>query len=241
VTSSSPRGRDPRAFGPLRDPAGLRPVDHGAGRGPRSLLARSDRRRAHRRGAVGQGRPPRDDRDGERPVTVHGTRRASRQDLQRRHQLLVVATGWGRRTSAATLSLLAVMDSMEFLLALIGGDTDRAGAILGSWRWLLRNRRSVFASVARSSFDPGALRRGTSPAPGRRGQPPQALRGDPGARRPRPGPRAYCPVSEDEPAIVVDEGEAAGVGFGAAFSENEEFDEIPESASIELRRQPSRC
>ena len=43
---------------------------------------------------------------GERPVTAPGTRRASRQDLQRRHQLLVVATGWrgalfGRRRSLA--------------------------------------------------------------------------------------------------------------------------------------------
>ena len=37
---------------------------------------------------------------GERPVTAIGTRRASRQDLQRRHQLLVVATGWGPRYSA---------------------------------------------------------------------------------------------------------------------------------------------
>ncbi len=43
---------------------------------------------------------------GERPVTALGTRRASRQDLQRRHQLLVVATGWGRRYAFTTLSAL---------------------------------------------------------------------------------------------------------------------------------------
>jgi len=43
---------------------------------------------------------------GERPVTALGTRRASRQDLQRRHQLLVVATGWGRRYAFTTLFAL---------------------------------------------------------------------------------------------------------------------------------------
>src|SRR5476651_362252 len=46
---------------------------------------------------------------GERPITAHGTRRLSRQDLQRRHQLLVVATGWGRRNTLITLSQLMVM------------------------------------------------------------------------------------------------------------------------------------
>src|SRR5664280_285098 len=80
---------------------------------------------------------------GERPITAHGTRRLSRQDLQRRHQLLVVATGWGRRNTLITLSQLLVMDAMEFLLALVGRDTDRAGAILGSWRWLFNNRRRI--------------------------------------------------------------------------------------------------
>src|SRR5579872_1193564 len=56
---------------------------------------------------------------GERPVSAVGTRRASRKDLQRRHQLLVVATGWGRRYSVVTLAALLVMDLMEFLVALL--------------------------------------------------------------------------------------------------------------------------
>ena len=60
---------------------------------------------------------------GERPVTAIGTRRASRQDLQRRHQLLVVATGWGRRYAFTTLFALFVMDTMEFVLAIVGRDT----------------------------------------------------------------------------------------------------------------------
>ena len=36
------------------------------------------------------------------------------------------------------------------------------------------------------------------------------------------------------------ESDADGVGFAAAFSEEEEFDEIPESPMLELRRRPSR-
>ncbi len=50
---------------------------------------------------------------GERPVSAIGTRRASRQDLQRRHQLLVVATGWSWLTTLATLAMLLVLDVFE--------------------------------------------------------------------------------------------------------------------------------
>jgi GT2 family glycosyltransferase len=64
---------------------------------------------------------------GERMPSAIGTRRASRQDLKRRHQLFVVASGWGRRYSATTLSMLFVLDVVEIGVALIGGDTDRAG------------------------------------------------------------------------------------------------------------------
>jgi GT2 family glycosyltransferase len=174
---------------------------------------------------------------GERPVTVQGTRRASRQDLQRRHQLLVVATGWSGWRTLTTLFLLATMDVVEFFLALLGGDTDRAGAILGSWRWLLHNRKSVRKRRAQQ-----AVTRVLSDVELRRLQVGGASR----LKRffftlVRDGldrARGILPVSEDEP--VIDEGESAGVGFAAAFSENEEFDEIPESTAIELRRRPSR-
>jgi GT2 family glycosyltransferase len=80
---------------------------------------------------------------GERTYAALGTRRASRRDLQRRHQLLVVATGWSRRSSSWTLAALFVLDVLETGISLVGGDTDRAGAIVGSWRWLLKHRRRV--------------------------------------------------------------------------------------------------
>jgi hypothetical protein len=177
--------------------------------------------------------------NGGRPVAIHGMRRTSRQDLQRRHQLLVVATGWGGRTSAATLPLLAVMDAVEFFLALIGGDTDRAGAILGSWRWLLKNRKSarrrrVQLHATRVLSDEELRRLQVGGASRLKRFVVTLLRE--GLDR----ARGILPASEDQPKVEVDEGEDAGVGFAAAFYENEEFDEIPESAAIELRRQPMR-
>src|ERR1035437_7361036 len=172
---------------------------------------------------------------GARPITAHGTRRLSRQDLQRRHQLLVVATGWGRRNTLITLSQLLVMDAMEFVLALLGRDTDRAGAILGSWRWLFNNRRRI-RERRRQRLETRVL----SDAELRRLQIGGAHRLQRFfvtlLRHGRDRARGILPEREE----VVDEGEAAGVGFGAAFSEDEEFDDIPESEAIELRRRPTR-
>ena len=175
---------------------------------------------------------------GERPITAIGSRRASLQDLQRRHQLLVVATGWGRRHTFLTLSLLLVMDTMELFLAVLGRDHDRTGAILGSWRWLFNNRRrirerrrqrhdimvlsdlellrlQVGGASRLKRFFLTLLREGLDRARGI--LPPEVTR------------------EQDS-----DESDADGVGFAAAFSEEEEFDEIPESPMLELRRRPSR-
>ena len=155
------------------------------------MLARPGRRRAHRSWRRSAKVAHRETiATGERPVTAVGTRRASRQDLQRRHQLLVVATGWGRRYTiidAERCSL--VMDTMEFAVALLGRDTDRAGAIVGSWRWLFDNR-DASASDAASATRSGALRRATCTAS--RSAAPSRLKRffvTAGARGPRPGPR----------------------------------------------------
>jgi GT2 family glycosyltransferase len=174
---------------------------------------------------------------GERLVTAVGTRRASRQDLQRRHQLLVVATGWSLRATLSTLFLLFTMDLMEFSLALLGRDADRVGAILGSWRWLLHNRkrirerrRQLRATRVLSDEELRRLQVG-------------------GASRLkrffltllRDGlDRARGILPEHEIPEEIDEGESSGVGFAAAFAEDEEFDEIPESGALELRNRPSR-
>ena len=80
---------------------------------------------------------------GERSVSAIGTRGTSREDLVRRHRLLVVATGWGPWMTASTIAMLVALDFGEFVVALVGRDPDRAGAIIGSWRWLLKNRARV--------------------------------------------------------------------------------------------------
>jgi GT2 family glycosyltransferase len=174
---------------------------------------------------------------GERQYAALGTRRASRRDLQRRHQLLVIATGWSRRSSSWTLAALFVLDVFETGISLIGGDTDRAGAIAGSWRWLLKHRRRVRqrrrelrttrvlsdselhrlqigGAVRLRHFFVTLLREGFDRA------------------------RGILPHEVDEERLH--EPAEAGVGFAAAFAEDEEFDEIPESEQLELRTRPSR-
>ncbi len=174
---------------------------------------------------------------GERPVTALGTRRASRQDLHRRHQLLVVATGWGRRTTVWTLMMLFVLDIFEVALALVGRDTDRAGAIVNSWRWLIKQRRRVRQRRRQLQglrvLSDAELRRLQVGGANRLKQFLLTL-----LREGYDRARGILPAEGSvEP---FDEPEEAGVGFAAAFSEDEEFDEIAESELLELRARPSR-
>ncbi len=175
---------------------------------------------------------------GERPTTALGTRRASRQDLLRRHQLLIVASGWHRRTAWWTLLTLFGLDCVELVVALVGGDTDRAGAIAGSWRWLLKHRRRVRQrrrqmDASRVLSDPelhrlqvgGALRL-------RRFVVTLVREGYDRARGILPPEVA---LEREE----ISESEESGVGFAAAFSEDEEFDEIAASEAFEIRTRPS--
>ena len=174
---------------------------------------------------------------GERPVTAVGTRRASRQDLQRRHQLLVVATGWGVRYSLTTLASLMVMDAMEFVVALVGRDTDRAGAIVGSWRWLLTHRRRIRERrrlrAQLHSLSDGDLHRLQVGGAHRLKRFLYLL-----VREGLDRARGILPEAEPEaePDTALDDDVDAGVGFGAAFAESEEFDEIPEGDGLSRRR-----
>ena len=174
---------------------------------------------------------------GERPVTALGVRKASRQDLQRRHQLLVVASGWGRWNSFLTLAMFLVMDVMEIVLAVLGRDSDRVGAILGSWRWVLVRRTQVrkrrrLASEVRVLSD-ADLRRLQMGGASRLKRFFYTL-----VREGLDRARGILPP-ETHHLLASDE-DIDGVGFAAAFSEVEEFDEIPESPMLELRTRPSR-
>ena len=172
---------------------------------------------------------------GERSVTAIGTRGASRQDLQRRHQLLVVATGWGRRYAFTTLFALLVMDSMEFVLAIIGRDTDRAGAIGGSWRWLFHHRRRIRQRRRQRHeiqvLSDEELRRLQVGGASRLKRFVMLL-----MREGLDRARGILPPE----ALETHEFDADAVGFAAAFSEDEEFDEIPDSAMMEIRSRPAR-
>ncbi|HEY1825810.1 MAG TPA: glycosyltransferase family 2 protein [Acidimicrobiales bacterium] len=175
---------------------------------------------------------------GERSSTASGARRASRQDLQRRHQLLVVASGWRRRTAWWTLLVLAVLDVLELGVALIGADTDRAGAILSSWRWLFKHRhrvrqrrRQIDATRVLSDVQLHRLQEG-GVTRARHFLVTLARHGYDRAR-------GILPVEALGDEEVLSDSEAAGVGFAAAFSEAEEFDEIANSEAFEVRTRPS--
>ena len=174
---------------------------------------------------------------GERPVQALGTRRARTRDLQRRHQLLTVATGWGLWTTLWTLSALAVLDAVEFGISLVGRDVSRGRSILSSWRWLLANARRVrvrrralhdlrvltdrqlhrlqIGGAARlRSFLLTLFREGYDRATG------SLPAGDHFVE-------SVAPVSE-------------GVGFAAAFTSDDEFDELTDQAIYETRFRISR-
>ena len=170
---------------------------------------------------------------GERPVTAAGTRKASRQDLQRRHRLLVVATGWGRWTAVSTLAMLIVLDLVELVVAIAGRDGDRVGAILGSWRWLLANQRRVRERRRQrriyTVLTDNELRR-------------LQVGGATRLRRfvvtlLRDGLDRARGILPPEPAAEPDVD--AGVGFAAAFAEDDAFDDIPERVDV-AGRGPSR-
>ncbi|MGH3733769.1 MAG: glycosyltransferase [Acidimicrobiales bacterium] len=176
---------------------------------------------------------------GERSITALGARRASRQDLHRRHQLLVVASGWQRRTAWWTLSTLMVLDVVEVTIALIGGDIDRAGAIAGSWRWLMKHRRRVRQRRRQLNslrvLSDGQLHRLQIGGAVRLRHFAVTL-----AREGYDRARGILPVEATSEHEAMSESEEVGVGFAAAFSEDEEFDEIAESEQFDVRTRPSR-
>jgi GT2 family glycosyltransferase len=176
---------------------------------------------------------------GERQIGALGARRASRQDLQRRHQLLVVASGWHRRTAWWTLAVLMVLDVFEVTIALVGGDMDRAGAIVGSWRWLMKHRKRVRQRRRQLNalrvLSDSELHRLQIGGAVRLRHFVVTL-----AREGYDRARGILPVEVIGAHEAITESEEAGVGFAAAFSEDEEFDEIGESEQFEIRTRPSR-
>jgi GT2 family glycosyltransferase len=174
---------------------------------------------------------------GERIVNAVGVRRSSRQSLQRRHQLLVVATGWGFWQTLWILSQLLVLDVIELIVSGIGRDRQRVRAILGSWRWLafhrghIRSRRKQRKSVV--ALSDTNLRRLQVGGANRIKAFANKL-----VREGYDTARGMLP-EEDEQQRQEDRVDA-GVGFGSSFAENDEFDEISENPNFALRHRPSK-
>lgn len=80
---------------------------------------------------------------GFRKVSAIGTRLASLQDLRRRHQLFTVVSCWSALSLLVIIPLLILFEIAEVTIALTARDTDRVGAVLQSWRFILRQRTEI--------------------------------------------------------------------------------------------------
>ena len=172
---------------------------------------------------------------GERPLSLRAAGRVAPHELQRRHQLMTVASGWRWWRSLWTLLVLAVMDALEALIALAVRDRDRRVAILGSWRWFLRQwsrvrarRRDLARIRVLADHDLARLQiTGAS----RLQQIVLSL-----IREGIDSTSGIWPEVAPDPALRDDPD--SGVGFAAAFSDDEVFDEGLSSAPRSMR--PSR-
>jgi GT2 family glycosyltransferase len=159
---------------------------------------------------------------GERAVAAVGTRNASRRDLQRRHQLATVLTCTGRLSLLFVVPALIALDVAESAVAFFGRDRDRLRSIGGSWLWVMRRHRRLrerrkALNAIRVLHDHEVARLQVG-----------------GASRLKTFfstlfqdglDRARGIIPDDE-TIEERESISETVGFAAAFSEDESFDEI---------------
>lgn len=80
---------------------------------------------------------------GQRVASATGTRRASLQDLRRRHQLSTVLASWSLPSLLLVVPMLLAFEMAEIVIAAAGRDSDRVGAVVGSWRFALRHRAEI--------------------------------------------------------------------------------------------------
>lgn len=160
-------------------------------------------------------------------ASVEGHGASTLQSLARRHRLATMLTCYGRIYLLPTTAMLVAIEAGEVAVAAAGRDKERIGAIVGSWRWCIGRVRRLRArhhelSKVRAVDDhdirrlqvAGASRLNTF-----------------GSRLVHEGMDvargALVPASLARSA-VDDELEPADhtVGFGAAFSDDESFDEL---------------
>ncbi len=172
---------------------------------------------------------------GDRPVTAVGTRHASLRDLQRRHQLATVLTCWGILSLFQVIPLLILLDVAEVSLALIGRDFDRVGAVLGSWRWVWKNRKHLRKrrrdlSIIRVLDDRQITRLQIGGASRLKAFFTTLFRD--GIDR----ARGILPAEDDDDTDVASD----SVGFAAAFSDELSYDEFSTIEPLDTKRRVRR-
>jgi GT2 family glycosyltransferase len=173
---------------------------------------------------------------GERVVGAVGTRNATRRDLQRRHQLATVLTCTGRLSLLFVVPALLVLDIAEAVVAVLGRDRGRLRSIGGSWRWVLRHhhrlrerRKSLNSTRVLHDHEVARLQVGGA---SRLKTFFSTLLQD-GLDR----ARGIVPADETERER---ESYSETIGFAAAFSEDESFDEIAGLEDAKVHRRLGR-
>lgn len=162
-----------------------------------------------------------------RPLTAtaggHGGR--TLQSLTRRHRLSTMLTCYGWLYLIPTVTVLVVLEAGEVLVALVGRDRERIGAVLGSWRWCLGRLGTLHARhrlVAKARvLDDHDVRRLQVAGASRL----QTF----GSRLVHEGvdvARGALVPATIAVAHEADEPLDHTVGFGAAFSDDASFDEL---------------
>jgi GT2 family glycosyltransferase len=167
-------------------------------------------------------------------ATVHGHGNRTLQSLTRRHRLSTILTCYGWLYLIPTAAVLLVLEAGEVLVAVVGRDRERIGAVLGSWRWCLgrlgalrrRHRQLARARV----LDDRDVRRLQVAGASRL----QTF----GSRLVHEGvdvARGAIVPATIAVAHEADESLDHTVGFGAAFSDDASFDELDDLGHRERR------
>jgi len=165
-------------------------------------------------------------------VAGHGGR--TLQALTRRHRLATMLTCYGRLYVVPTTALLVLLETAEILVAAFGRDRERIGAVVGSWRWCLvragtlRARRRALAR-ARVLHDRDVRRLQVAGASRLQTFGSRLVHEGVDAARGALVPATIAASHADEEPLDHT------VGFGAAFSDDESFDELDDLGRREHR------
>ncbi len=162
------------------------------------------------------------DRQLSAPVTGHGS--SSLPALTRRHRLATMLTCYGRLYALPTAALLVVLESAEVLVAALGRDRERIGAVVGSWRWCLGRlgtlrRRHRELSKVRGMDDRDVRRLQVAGASRLQTFGSKLVHEGMDVARGALVPATVAAMPKDEALDHT-------VGFGAAFSDDASFDEL---------------